>query len=166
MKTLPATMRLPRATCFHLPVFALAAAVALGQNLPPVAPAPAKPLGEAVVLSQFEVTADTGDKYGTTQSTSVTMFRTDSDRLPVSADVLTSQFMSDLGIHDMDLLISGQAAGGGFGSIQSGDDALPKQPGDRVAWLGFNHELQLVTLVACARLGAVFLPLNFSVEKA
>jgi fatty-acyl-CoA synthase len=35
------------------------------------------------------------------------------------------------------------------------------QPGVRVAWLGFNHELQLVTLVACARLGAVFLPLNF-----
>lgn len=35
------------------------------------------------------------------------------------------------------------------------------QPGDRVAWLGFNHELQLVTLVACARLGAVFMPLNF-----
>ena len=35
------------------------------------------------------------------------------------------------------------------------------QPGDRVAWLGFNHELQLVMLVACARLGAVFLPLNF-----
>ncbi len=35
------------------------------------------------------------------------------------------------------------------------------QRGDRVAWLGFNHELQLVTLVACARLGAVFLPLNF-----
>jgi len=33
--------------------------------------------------------------------------------------------------------------------------------GDRVAWLGFNHELQLVTLVACARLGAIFLPLNF-----
>lgn len=35
------------------------------------------------------------------------------------------------------------------------------QPGQRVAWLGFNHELQLVTLVACARLGAIFLPLNF-----
>ncbi len=35
------------------------------------------------------------------------------------------------------------------------------QTGDRVAWLGFNHELQLVTLVACARLGAIFLPLNF-----
>ena len=35
------------------------------------------------------------------------------------------------------------------------------QRGDRVAWLGFNHELQLVTLVACARLGAIFMPLNF-----
>ncbi|MFY7941025.1 MAG: AMP-binding protein, partial [Burkholderiaceae bacterium] len=35
------------------------------------------------------------------------------------------------------------------------------QAGQRVAWLGFNHELQLVTLVACARLGAIFLPLNF-----
>jgi fatty-acyl-CoA synthase len=39
--------------------------------------------------------------------------------------------------------------------------SLGVQAGDRVAWLGFNHELQLVTLVACARLGAVFLPLNF-----
>jgi fatty-acyl-CoA synthase len=35
------------------------------------------------------------------------------------------------------------------------------QRGQRVAWLGLNHELQLVTLVACARLGAVFMPLNF-----
>ncbi len=35
------------------------------------------------------------------------------------------------------------------------------ESGDRVAWLGFNHELQLVALVACARLGAIFLPLNF-----
>lgn len=35
------------------------------------------------------------------------------------------------------------------------------QAGDRVAWLGFNHELQLVALVACARLGAIFMPLNF-----
>jgi fatty-acyl-CoA synthase len=35
------------------------------------------------------------------------------------------------------------------------------QVGQRVAWLGLNHELQLVTLVACARLGLMFLPLNF-----
>ncbi len=35
------------------------------------------------------------------------------------------------------------------------------QVGQRVAWLGLNHELQLVTLVACARLGLMFMPLNF-----
>ncbi len=36
------------------------------------------------------------------------------------------------------------------------------QTGDRVAWLGFNHDLQLVTLVACAPLAAVLgmLPLT------
>jgi fatty-acyl-CoA synthase len=40
------------------------------------------------------------------------------------------------------------------------------QPGQRVAWLGLNHELQLITLVACARLGAIFLPLNFRLAQA
>ena len=33
--------------------------------------------------------------------------------------------------------------------------------GDRVAWLGLNHELQLVALIACARLGAMLVPLNY-----
>jgi fatty-acyl-CoA synthase len=35
-----------------------------------------------------------------------------------------------------------------------------------VAWLGLNHELQLVTLVACARLGAIFMPLNYRLAVA
>ncbi|MBY4898194.1 class I adenylate-forming enzyme family protein [Cupriavidus sp. AU9028] len=33
--------------------------------------------------------------------------------------------------------------------------------GDRVATLCFNHDLQLAMLFACARLGAIFLPLNY-----
>jgi fatty-acyl-CoA synthase len=37
---------------------------------------------------------------------------------------------------------------------------------DRVAWLGLNHELQLVTLIACARLGAIFMPLNYRLAVA
>ncbi len=136
MKTFPPLR--PATALAALAVFA--ASVASAQALPPPREtATSKPPDEALVLSPFEVTADTGNKYGTTQSNSVTMFRTDTDKLPVSADVLTSQFMSDLGIHDMDLLISNQAAGGGFGSVQSGDDALPKQPGDRVA----NTEFKL-----------------------
>ena len=35
------------------------------------------------------------------------------------------------------------------------------RPGDRVAWLGLNHDAQLVLLFALARIGAVLLPLNF-----
>jgi fatty-acyl-CoA synthase len=38
--------------------------------------------------------------------------------------------------------------------------------GQRVAWLGLNHELQLITLVACARLGLIFMPLNFRLALA
>ena len=38
--------------------------------------------------------------------------------------------------------------------------------GQRVSWLGLNHELQLVTLVACARLGLIFMPLNFRLAVA
>jgi fatty-acyl-CoA synthase len=35
------------------------------------------------------------------------------------------------------------------------------RPGDRVAYLGLNHPSFLLTLVACTRLGAIFVPLNF-----
>lgn len=34
-------------------------------------------------------------------------------------------------------------------------------PGDRVAWLGVNSAAMVATLFACARLGAVFTPLNW-----
>jgi fatty-acyl-CoA synthase len=40
------------------------------------------------------------------------------------------------------------------------------RPGDRVAWLGANHPLEIVLLFALARLGAMFLPLNFRLAPA
>jgi fatty-acyl-CoA synthase len=40
------------------------------------------------------------------------------------------------------------------------------RPGMRVAYLGFNHPMFLVTLFASARLGAVFVPLNFRLTGA
>jgi len=40
------------------------------------------------------------------------------------------------------------------------------QAGDRLAWLGLNHDLQLLTLVACARLGVIFMPLNYRLAAA
>jgi fatty-acyl-CoA synthase len=38
---------------------------------------------------------------------------------------------------------------------------LGVQRGDRVAWLGYNHPEMLVLLFACARLGALLVPLNW-----
>ena len=35
------------------------------------------------------------------------------------------------------------------------------QRGDRLAWLSLNHIAQLAALVACARIGAIWVPLNF-----
>ncbi len=40
------------------------------------------------------------------------------------------------------------------------------QPGDRVAWLGFNDPSMLVLLFALARLGAILLPLNYRLAPA
>lgn len=40
------------------------------------------------------------------------------------------------------------------------------QAGDRLAWLGLNHPMQLAALFACARLGAIFMPLNFRLAAA
>jgi fatty-acyl-CoA synthase len=38
---------------------------------------------------------------------------------------------------------------------------LGVQRGDRVAWLGMNHPLQIALLFACAGLGAIAMPLNY-----
>ena len=40
------------------------------------------------------------------------------------------------------------------------------QPGDRIAWLGLNHPLQIVLLFALARLGALLVPLNHRLAPA
>ncbi len=40
------------------------------------------------------------------------------------------------------------------------------QRGDRVAYLGLNHPLQLALLFACARLGAMLVPLNYRLARA
>ena len=38
--------------------------------------------------------------------------------------------------------------------------------GERVAYLGFNHPVFIIALFACARLGAIFVPLNFRLTGA
>jgi fatty-acyl-CoA synthase len=40
------------------------------------------------------------------------------------------------------------------------------QPGERIAWLGLNHPDFIVALMALARLGAIFVPLNLRLAAA
>lgn len=40
------------------------------------------------------------------------------------------------------------------------------QAGDRVAWLGLNHPLQIALLFACAGVGAIAMPLNYRLATA
>jgi fatty-acyl-CoA synthase len=44
--------------------------------------------------------------------------------------------------------------------------SLGLHQGDRVAYLGYNHPELLALLFACARLGAIFVPLNFRLARA
>ncbi|KLL95243.1 acyl-CoA synthetase [Rhodococcus sp. IITR03] len=55
-----------------------------------------------------------------------------------------------------------------FAALQRGVEDLANvlsacgvDPGDRIAYVGFNHSRFLVALFATARLGAIFVPLNF-----
>jgi fatty-acyl-CoA synthase len=47
------------------------------------------------------------------------------------------------------------------GEIASAFAAHGVQPGERVAWLGLNSPDMLAALFACARIGAIFMPLNW-----
>ncbi|MBI2235425.1 MAG: AMP-binding protein [Magnetospirillum sp.] len=46
------------------------------------------------------------------------------------------------------------------------DQALGIRHGDRVAWLGLNHPESLALMFACARLGALFMPINWRLTAA
>jgi fatty-acyl-CoA synthase len=48
-----------------------------------------------------------------------------------------------------------------IGQIAAALAAHGVEPGERVAWLGLNSPAMLATLFACARAGAIFMPLNW-----
>ena len=68
------------------------------------------------------------------------------DRPAVTFNGRTTSYREFLGQIDR---LAGELAAGGVGR------------GDRVGYLGANHPMFLVALFAAARLGAVFVPLNF-----
>lgn len=128
----------------------LAAGLALGVLLQPtafgqIAPAPDKvppPAArttpapavdkEMVELSPFVVEAPRDDSYGVLNSNSITSFNTELEKLPISADVLTSAFMDDTNSTTLENMLRSYSAGAGTGSAAGDVGGIPvNQPMDR-----------------------------------
>lgn len=88
-----------------------------------------------VALSPFEVTADSDHSYGALNSSSITRFRTELDKMPMTADIFTETFMKDVGATSVEEVIQNYSAGAGMaaGDGSSNGTTANNQPGDRVA---------------------------------
>ena len=95
-------------------------------------PASTKAAGETIQLSPFEVSTDKDTSYGALNSNSITQFSTALNKVPVSADIFTEDFMRDISVTSIEELMLGYGAGAGTVMSNPDSDALSQQPGDRV----------------------------------
>lgn len=105
------------------------------KNPPPPAPtATARPVAddEVLELSPFVVEAPRDDSYGVLNSNSITSFKTDLEKLPISADVLTETFMEDTASSTLENMLRDYSAGSGTGSAAGDVSGIPvTDPMDR-----------------------------------
>lgn len=153
-----------RRTELRLALAALLAAAPLGalaQVAPsatssPQNPPPAPARDEVMQLNPFEVAADATKGYTALNSNSITQFKTDLGRLPVSADIFDQKFMSDVGATSVEALIQGYSAGAGLSNSNPGGSASNSQALDRNG----NSFLSLRGVTAPTMLRDGLLPLN------
>jgi outer membrane receptor protein involved in Fe transport len=75
---------------------------------------PATPAADgAVMLSPFEVTEESDKSYGALNSNSITRFKVELDKMPVSADILNEAFMADVGAWGVEDMLREYSAGAG-----------------------------------------------------
>lgn len=108
---------------------------AFAQTVPPAVPARAlrpAPGDEVIALSPFVVEAAPDDSYGALNSNSLTSFRSELEKLPISADVLTETFMEDTNSTTLENMLREFSAGSGTGSAQGDINGIPvTDPMDR-----------------------------------
>jgi outer membrane receptor protein involved in Fe transport len=112
------------------------------------------PADETLRLTPFEVSADHDNSYGALNANSITGFRTELLKLPVSADVYNEAFMRDLGISSIEDMIQAFSPGAGFSF--SDPSSSNNNPGDRVP----DSYISLRGLAAPAQRMDGFLPLT------
>jgi outer membrane receptor protein involved in Fe transport len=100
----------------------------------PVAGQPVAPMKEDVVeLSPFTVSVDGSDSYTALNTNSVTRFRQELAKLPVSADVFTEKFMEDIAAVSIEEMVVEYGTGTGVGGSNPSGTAEANRPGDRAA---------------------------------
>lgn len=108
----------------------------LAQRVEPAPPPPATPAADAnltVTLDPFEVSASPDKSYGALNSNSLTAFKTELEKMPVSADVFSQAFLDDTGLGTVEQTLQFYSAGAGNASSQPDTSAANNQYLDRNA---------------------------------
>ena len=117
-------------------------AAVLAQTTPPASSPPptatvettsTPPASQTVQLDPFEVSATPDKSYGELNSNSITAFKTELDKMPVSADVFDQTFMDDTGTQSVEEMLQQYSAGAGSASSQPDTSAANGQYLDRNA---------------------------------
>ncbi|HUR60414.1 MAG TPA: TonB-dependent receptor [Opitutaceae bacterium] len=128
-------MKFPSLTA--LGSMALALTTALLAQTPAPQRAPANAGSETVQLSAFQVTADADTSYGALQSNSLTSFRLDLVKAPVTAQVFTQAFMDDIAATNIEEMLV-RYHGSVSGATHNSTDAVTQEPGDRSGGSGLS----------------------------
>jgi outer membrane receptor protein involved in Fe transport len=130
-----------------------------GAAKPKPAPAPATPTRtststtsdldkrDVVELSPFEVRADQDNSYNALETNSITRFRTELYKLPVTAEVFTEAFMRDVAATNVEEMVM-TYGGATVVSQNFTDTSFNNQPGDRVGSLGTPTNMNIRGLPA------------------
>ncbi|MBM3854805.1 MAG: hypothetical protein FJ399_16910, partial [Verrucomicrobia bacterium] len=110
---------------FLPPIFGSLLAVAHAQTSLAVAPTAGRGTSEVeVVLAPFEVIADPTDRYEALNFSSLSGTNRPLNRLPITAEVIGSALISDLGVTDAATLLNQYATGVGAGLTNAGSPTL------------------------------------------
>jgi outer membrane receptor protein involved in Fe transport len=86
---------------------------------------------DAIVLSPFEVAEDSDTGYGALNSNSITRFKVELEKMPVSADIMNETFMNDIAAFGVESLLREYAAGAGTYGGDPAAVATNSNPMDR-----------------------------------
>jgi outer membrane receptor protein involved in Fe transport len=125
-----------------LMTMSLASAIVGFAQAAPSAAASAPRASETVELSVFEVSATKDASYSALNTNSVTRFAVELNRLPITADIFTEAFISDVGATTIEDLFLRYGTSAGFGGSDPGAGADVALPGDNVLFGNINLKLR------------------------